>query len=75
MYYIDSTYVEITYQSDKYFNELKNFTVAINLKTKSDGELINYSIVKLKIEDDFISFKLNKFIVFLYNYKIISQDE
>lgn len=75
LYYIGSTYGEITYKSDKYFNELRNYNVAINLKSKSDDELINYSIVKLKIEDDFISFKLNKFIVFLYDYKIISKDE
>lgn len=75
IYYIGSTYGELTYQSDKYFNELKNYKVAIDLKSKSDEELINYAIVKLKIEDDFISFKLNKFIVFLYDYKLIDKDE
>lgn len=57
---------------------MQNYKVAINLKgekPKTDEQLINYSIVKLKIEDDFISFKLNKFIVFLYDFNIISKDE
>lgn len=75
IYYIGTTYGEQIYQSNKYFNELNNSKVAINLKVKNDEELINYAIVKLKIEDDFISFKLNKFIVFLYDFNIISKDE
>lgn len=78
IFYIGSAYGEIKFRSDKYFNELQNYKVAINLrgdKPKTDEELINYAIVKLKIEDDFISFKLNKFIVFLYDYNIISKDE
>lgn len=75
IYYIGTTYGEEIYQSNKYFNELNNSKVAINLKVKNDEELINYAIVKLKIEDDFISFKLNKFIVFLYDFNIISKDE
>jgi len=75
IYYIGTTYGEQIYQSNKYFNELRNSKVAIDLNIKNDEELINYSIVKLKIEDDFISFKLNKFIVFLHDYNIISKDE
>ncbi|SCY36736.1 Helicase conserved C-terminal domain-containing protein [Nonlabens sp. Hel1_33_55] len=75
IYYIGTTYGEQTYQSNKYFNELNNSKVAINLKVKNDEELVNYAIVKLKIEDDFISFKLNKLIVFLYDFNFISKDE
>lgn len=75
IYYIGPAYGEIKYTSNKYFNELKNSNVAINLSRKTDEELINYAIVKLKIEDDFISFKLNKFIVFLFDYKLISLNE
>ena len=75
IYYIGTAYGEIKYQSEKYFNELNNYKVAVNLKLKSDQSLINYSVVKLKIEDDFISFKLNKFIVFMYDYLIITKDE
>ena len=75
IYYIGTTYGEEIFQSTKYFNELNNSKVAINLKVKKDEELVNYAIVKLKIEDDFISFKLNKFIVFLYDFGIITKDE
>jgi hypothetical protein len=33
------------------------------------------AIVKLKIEDDFVSFQLNKFITMMYDYKLIDEDE
>jgi hypothetical protein len=47
----------------------------IDLREKSAGELVNLAIVKLKMEDDFVSFKLNKFIVMLYDFELISRDE
>src|SRR5690625_2736022 len=75
IYYIGVTYGEEKYQSDKYFNALNNAKVAINLRLKNDKELINYAIVKLKIEEEFIGFKINKFIVFLYDFDIITKDE
>jgi hypothetical protein len=45
------------------------------LTSKNETELVNLAIVKLKIEDDFVSFKLNKFIVMLYDYDLISTNE
>lgn len=75
IFYIGTSYGEIKYQSDQYFDDINNSNVAIDLRKKTDEELINYAIVKLKMEDEFISFKLNKFIVFLYDFKLISQDE
>ncbi|WP_041251931.1 hypothetical protein [Flavobacterium indicum] len=74
IYYIGTTYGEIPYKSKKYFKDIHNKNVAIDLTKLTDKQLINYAIVKLKIEDDFISFKLNKFIVFLYDYKLISEE-
>ncbi|MDQ6471398.1 DEAD/DEAH box helicase [Flavobacterium sp. LHD-80] len=74
IYYIGETYGELPYKSSTYFRDIYNKNVAIDLTEKNDKELINYAIVKLKIEDDFISFKLNKFIVFLYDYELISED-
>jgi hypothetical protein len=74
IYYIGETYGELPYKSETYFKDIHNKNVAIDLTKKDDKELINYAIVKLKIEDDFISFKLNKFIVFLYDYDLISDD-
>jgi len=49
--------------------------VYVDLSTKSDAEKANLAIVKLKMEDDFISFKINKFVVLLYDYKLINPDE
>lgn len=71
--YIGSPYGEITKDGKVDNNYRKN--VFFNPTTKMDDELINLAIVKLKIEDDFISFKLNKFIVMLYDFNFISQDE
>lgn len=50
-------------------------TLYVNLTTKSEAELVNLAIVKLKMEDDFVSFKLNKFIVMLYDYNLITKEE
>jgi hypothetical protein len=71
--YIGLPYGEIAKDGEVDTNYRKN--VFFNPVTKSDDELINLAIVKLKIEDDFISFKLNKFIVMLYDFDFISQNE
>lgn len=73
MFYFGSAYGNEVYDS---INYEKGSKVYIDLKTvKDDRELINLAIVKLKMEDNFVSFTLNKFIVFLYDYKLISEDE
>lgn len=41
---------------------------------KPESTLVNIAIVKLKIEEDFIGYKLNPLIVFLYEFAIIPQD-
>lgn len=71
--YFGKAYGEETRESDSYPQAMKK--VYVDLSTKSDAELINLAIVKLKMEDDFISFKLNKFIVMMFDYKIITNDE
>ncbi len=71
--YFGVAYGEVPYKSDSYPQHSNN--VYVDLSTKSDKELINLAIVKLKMEDDFISFKLNKFIVMMFDYKIITSDE
>lgn len=53
----------------------KEAKLYINLSKKSDVELVNLAIIKLKMEDDFVSFKLNKFIIMLYDYGLISHDD
>lgn len=47
----------------------------VDLSNKNDKQLANLSMVKLKMEDDFVSFKINKFIVMLFDYDLISTDE
>ncbi|MBP9023733.1 MAG: DEAD/DEAH box helicase family protein, partial [Spirochaetes bacterium] len=71
--YFGQSYGEVPYESNSYSNSSKN--VYVDLSTKSEEQLVNLAVVKLKIEDDFISFKLNKFIVMLYDYELITADE
>ena len=47
----------------------------VNLRVKTKEDLINLSIIKLKIEDDFLSFKFNKFVELLYEYQLITDDD
>ena len=70
--YFGNTYGEIPFKSFKY-NGKRN--VYINLASKKENELINLSIVKLKMEEDFTSFTLNKFVEALFELKIITEPE
>ena len=45
----------------------------VDLRGKNKKELVNITIRKLKVEEDFISFHLTKFIEFLYKYDFISE--
>lgn len=67
--YIGTSYGEVPMEPDTGINN------AIDLKRKKNDKLINIAIVKLKMEEDFVSFKLNKFIVLMYDYKLITKDE
>ena len=71
--YIGESYGEYAKTTKNYSGFLKD--TYIDLRIKSDFELINYAIIKVKLEDNFISNKLNKFIMFLKDYEIISLDE
>lgn len=71
--YIGHSYGEITRASDNYQDTQQ--AVYVDLSGKSRKELVNLALVKLKMEDDFISFKINKFIVMLYDYDAITTDE
>jgi len=69
--YVGQTYGEVTYENNTN-SAFKNY---VNLGIKTNEEIVNLAIVKLKMEDDFISFKLNKFIVMLFDFDLISQAE
>lgn len=49
--------------------------VYIDLRTKTDEELVNLLIVKTKIEQDFLSYQYLRAVSFLYDVKVISLDE
>lgn len=72
--YIGSSYGEEIRYSEQYQNQEYSRPVYVNLRQGSDVKLVNWAIVKIKMEEDFVSFKLNKLIVFLYDYKIITEE-
>ncbi|OJI30240.1 hypothetical protein VV99743_03714 [Vibrio vulnificus] len=49
--------------------------VYLDLATKSNKELANISLVKIKIESDFVSYTLNNFVNVMYDLDIISEEE
>ncbi len=49
--------------------------VYIDLSRKSIRQLANIAIVKQKIEEDFVSFKLRMFFQLMLDYSILSEDE
>ena len=68
------TYFGSTYGEEPYDDSSMSNTY-VDLSKKSETEKVNLAIVKLKIEDDFISFKLSKLIVMLFDYELITKDE
>ncbi|MCZ2635047.1 DEAD/DEAH box helicase [Bacteroides fragilis] len=65
--YIGASYGECS----NYVNGAK---VYVNLSKKKESELVNLAIVKLKIEEDFVNYKLIKLIQFLHDFDIITDD-
>ncbi len=49
--------------------------VYIDLSRKSSRQLANIAIVKQKMEEDFVSFKLRMFFQLMLDYSILSEDE
>lgn len=72
--FIGSSFGEIAINSDKYKNNEYQNEVYINLKGKSRQKLANISLVKIKLEEDFVSFKLKKLITFLFDFNFINED-
>ncbi|WP_434360598.1 DEAD/DEAH box helicase [Parasalinivibrio latis] len=50
-------------------------TVYLDLATKSNKELANISLVKIKIESDFVSYTLNNFVNVMYDLDLVSEEE
>jgi len=71
--YFGRSYGEIPRETEPYPNASNN--VYVDLYKKTEQELVNLAVVKLKMENDFVGFKLNKFIVMLFDYDLISVAE
>lgn len=70
--YIGESYGEQAYVAtgrESYHN------VYIDLSRKSSQQLANIAIVKQKIEEDFVNFKLRMFFQLMLDYSILSEDE
>lgn len=72
--FIGSSFGEVVNPSPKYQNNEYLQEVYINLKGKSKQQLANIALVKIKLEEDFVSFKLKKLITFLYDFELISKE-
>lgn len=72
-FYIGRAYGEISKSTVTHPNS--NTNVYVNLTNKSTKEIVNLAIVKLKIEDDFVSFCLNKYITALYDFGLLNEEQ
>ncbi|ALR29290.1 hypothetical protein ATE47_01520 [Chryseobacterium sp. IHB B 17019] len=72
--FIGSSYGEEIRYSEQYKHAEYTRPVYVNLSQKDDQKLINLAIVKIKIEEDFVSFKLNKLIIFLFDFELIPEE-
>lgn len=71
--FIGSSFGEVTNPSTKYKNNEYLQEVYVNLYGKNRQQLANISLVKIKLEEDFVSFKLKKLITFLYDFELITK--
>lgn len=70
--YIGESYGELPYQVAGR-NAYRN--VYIDLSQKTNRQLANIAIVKQKMEEDFIGFKLRMFFQLMFDYSILNEDE
>ena len=71
--FIGSSFGEVINPSPKYRNNEYLQEVYVNLHGKTRQQLANISLVKIKLEEDFVSFKLKKLITFLYDFELITK--
>ena len=71
-YYIGETFGEMKHPTRFYENPKD---VYVNLASKKDKYLVNLSVVKVCLEEDFVNYKLNNFFNLMLDLKLISIDE
>lgn len=70
--YIGESYGDLMYSTNGRATHKK---VYIDLSKMSKKQLANIAIVKQKIEDDFVSYKLNMFFQLMYDTNILTKEE
>ena len=71
--YIGKSYGEVNQFGVKSYNYNEN--VFINIKKFNNQQKTNLAIIKIKMEEDFVSYKFNKFIELAYDNGVISEEE
>lgn len=74
-FYFGESYGEIPKSTSSYTGYSKPVYVDLAKYKDDSSKLINLAIVKLQMEDNFISYKLNKFVEMMYDYKLITDEE
>ncbi|WP_078596317.1 DEAD/DEAH box helicase [Evansella clarkii] len=71
LFFMGESYGEVVNENNRYISPKR---VYVDLSKKTDVEIINLAIVKLKLEDNFVDHKLNKLIIALFDYNLITED-
>lgn len=56
-------------------NQNQKSKVYVDLSTKNKKQLVNLAIIKQKLEEDFVSYKLHMFFQLMYDYDLLTIDE
>ena len=67
-------YVGTSYGEVAAYNNDSSGKVFIDVSEKSDYELVNYLIVKIKVEQEFLGFQYNRAVNFLHDYGVIDDE-
>lgn len=70
VFYIGSSYGELAIDGSTEGNRLY-----VDLSSKSHRELVNLALIKIKIESDFVSYKLNEFVSLLKDYEVVTEED
>lgn len=71
-YYMGESFGEKKLQTEDYEDPRK---VYVNLQEKNDKELVNLAIAKIKLEEDFVGFKLNNYFNLMIDLELITKKE
>ena len=72
-FYIGESYGEIIKQTENYSGFAKK--VYVDLREKNDFQLINLAIVKIKMEEDFINYKIKSFLELMLKVGLKDEEE